>query len=187
LREKKDIKGYSDNCQDLEARRFQNCHHFFTLFSSAAVSLAMPAVATTVEEWVVVCPAVFFVVASLYTIEEHKKFIDRGGKIKVITDFSYEYLESVQQHLDIGVDVRQLTGYRGIMFSVFDKKISTSAINVDIDCISLDTPVSMVWTDDSAYAAYLMSTFEMLWEQAIPATRRIEELLKEGTHRHNGW
>jgi len=39
--------------------------------------------------------------------------------------------------------------------------------------------MSMIRTDDPAYAAYLMSTFELLWEQAIPAAQRIEELLKE--------
>jgi len=86
----------------------------------------------------------------------------------------------VQQFLDVGVDVRQLTGYRGVTFSVFDGKISTTGINVDINRISLDAPVSVVWTDDYAHAARLMHTFEMLWEQAIPAVQRIEELLKEG-------
>ena len=54
-----------------------------------------------------------------------------------------------------------------------------SAINVDINRFSLDTPMSMIWTDDPAYAACLMSAFELLWEQAIPAAQRIEELLKE--------
>ena len=116
------------------------------------ISLAMPALASTVEEWVMVCPAIFVVISSLYTIEDSKKFIDRGGKIKTIIDFSYEYIDSVQQHLDTGVDIRQLTGYRGVMFSVFDKKICTSAINVDISRFSLDTPMSMIWTDDPTYA-----------------------------------
>jgi hypothetical protein len=66
------------------------------------------------------------------------------------------------------------------MFSVFDKKISMSAINADIDRISLDTPVSYVWTDNPTYAKYLLSTFEWLWERSAPAAQRIEELLKEG-------
>jgi len=46
--------------------------------------------------------------------------------------------------------------------------------------MSLDEPVSALWSDDPAYANYLASTFELLWEQAIPAAQRIEELLKEG-------
>ena len=77
------------------------------------IGVVMSSAPTVVEEWLVVCPAVFFAVSSLYTLEEHKKLIDRGVKVKAITDFSYEYLESVQQHLDIGVDVHQLTGYQG--------------------------------------------------------------------------
>jgi sugar-specific transcriptional regulator TrmB len=144
------------------------------------LSLAMPALATTVEEWVNVTAPIFLVIASLYIIEDEKRFIDRGGKIKVITDFSYPYIETVQQLLDIGNDVRQLTGYQGILFSVFDKKISTSAINVDINRMSLDTPMTLLWTDDPTYAEYLIATFELLWEQAVPAAQRIEELLKEG-------
>jgi len=143
------------------------------------IGLAMPALTTTVKEWILVCPAIFLVISSLYTIEDTKKFTDRGGKIRVITDFSYEYIESVQQQLDIGADVRHLTEYRGIMFSVFDKKISTSAINVDINRLSLDTSMSMIWTDDPTHAQYLISTFELLWKQAVPAAQRIEELLKE--------
>jgi sugar-specific transcriptional regulator TrmB len=166
-------------------RRFRPSDEFstFKIIKSLkeGLSLAMPALGTTVEEWVTVTSAIFLVIASLYIIEDDKTFIDRGGKIKVITDFSYEHIEAVQQHLDIGADVRQLTGYQGILFSVFDRKISTSAINVDINRLSLDTPISLLWTDDPMYAAYLIATFELLWEQAVPAAQRIEELLKEGS------
>jgi len=48
--------------------------------------------------------------------------------------------------------------------------------------MSLDEPVSALWSDDPTYANYLASTFEVLWEQTIPAAQRIEELLKEGPH-----
>jgi sugar-specific transcriptional regulator TrmB len=144
------------------------------------IGLTVTELATAVQEWVIVCPAVYFVVFSLYTIEEAKTFIERGGRIRIITDFSYKYIEPVQQHLDAGVNVHQLTGYRGVTFSVFDKKISTSGINIDIDRTSLDVPVSVIWTDDYAYAARLMYTFEMLWKQAISAAPWIEKLLKEG-------
>ena len=143
------------------------------------IGLTVTALATAVQEWVIVCPAVYFVVFSLYTIEEAKTFIERGGEIRIITDFSYKHIEPVQKHLDAGVDVHQFTGYRGVTFSVFDKKISTSGINVDIDRTSLDAPVSVIWTDDLAHAARLMYTFEMLWKQAISAAQWIEKLVKE--------
>ena len=91
--------------------------------------------------------------------------------MKIITDVSYPYIESVQQHLDIGVDGRHFDQYRGIMFAVFDRKICTSAINFDFTRASLDQPISMLWTDDPTYAEYLVSTFELLWEQAVPAAQ----------------
>ena len=127
-----------------------------------------------------VATEIVFAVSSLYWIKDIKKFVDRGEKIRLITDFSYKYIESVQQHLDIGVDVRQLTGYQGILFAVYDRKTSQSVINADIRRVSLNEPLSILWTDNPIYANYLASTFELLWEQAIPAAQRIEELLKEG-------
>ena len=63
---------------------------------------------------------------------------------------------------------------------MFDKKLSASAINVDIGRVSLDAPLSILVTETPTYAEYLVSTFELLWEQAVPAEQRIEELLKEG-------
>ena len=145
-------------------QRFQPSDEFptFKIIKSLKelIGLVKSTLATTVKEWVVVCPAAFFVVFSLYTIEDEKTFIDQGGEIRIITDFPYKHLEPVQQHLDIGVDVRQLTGYRGVTFSVFDEKFSTSGINVDTTRISLDAPVSVVWTDDYAHAARLMYTLK---------------------------
>ena len=83
-------------------------------------------------------------------------------------------------------DVRHFDWYRGIYFGVLDRRITLTAINVDLAIhedvwrISLDDPISMLWTNDLTYAEYLTSTFEVLWEQAVPAKERIEELLKEG-------
>jgi len=77
--------------------------------------------------------------------------------------------------------LRHYPDYGGIYFAVVDKKHCVSAINVDIKRISLNEPISMIWTDDSTYADYLCSTFEMLWEQSVPAAERIQELLKRGS------
>lgn len=79
----------------------------------------------------------------------------------------------------IGEEVRHIDEH-GVTFVVFDRKISISAINAEVKRISLNEPVSGLWTDDPAYAQYLTSTFEMLWKQAIPAEQRIEQLLQQG-------
>ena len=60
------------------------------------------------------------------------------------------------------------------------ERLPVSAINIDIKGVSLNEPLSMFTTDDPIYAHYLIFTFELLWERAIPAAQRIEELLKEG-------
>ncbi|MGZ7133389.1 MAG: hypothetical protein ACXVH4_01495, partial [Halobacteriota archaeon] len=86
-----------------------------------------------------------------------------------------------REHLDAGMEVRHFDKYSGLMFFVFDGKIGMSVINVaDLKRASLSEPVSVLWTDDPAYAQYLVSTFEMVWQQSIPAEERIQELLKQG-------
>ena len=76
------------------------------------------------------------------------------------------------------------------MFTVYDRKTSQITINMDMITINLDMksvslnqPLSILMTDDPTYANYLVFTFELLWERAVPAAQRIEELLKEG-HPH---
>ena len=140
-------------------------------------------VTSTEKEWVAVVPAILTVFSSLYVLEDDKKFIDRGGKIRFITDITYPYVELVQQHLDIDIEVHHFDKYAGILFCVFDRKISMSAINADLKRVSLNEPVSVLWTDDPTYAEYLIGTFELMWEQSVPAAQRIEELLKEGPPR----
>ena len=144
-----------------------------------AVSIAT--VNSLEEEFLGCVSGIAAVVAVLFGINEAaKKLIDRGGKVRIITDISYPMIELAQQLLDIGEDVHHYDQYRGIMFEVWDRKTSISAINADIKRFSLDEPVTAFWCDDSTYANYLVSTFELLWEQSVPAAQRIEELLKEG-------
>jgi sugar-specific transcriptional regulator TrmB len=154
----------------------------FKIFKSLKdfVTISLTTAASIEKDWVAVCPPIFTVISSLYALEEDKKLVDRGGRIRLITDITYPYIESIQQHLDIGLKVRHIDTYSGIYFGVFDKKISASAINVEVKQLSLNQPVSVLWTDDPTYASYLLATFELLWEQSVPAEQRIEELLKEG-------
>jgi len=55
-----------------------------------------------------------------------------------------------------------------------------STISIDVENLSTDDPVMAFWSVDPTYVEYLTSIFNLLWEQAIPAAERIEELLKEG-------
>jgi sugar-specific transcriptional regulator TrmB len=145
------------------------------------VAITIPAMKSVKEELLFCVPVEGLVVTSLFGVNEAaKELIAHGGYIRGITDISYSAIEVVQEVLDIGEEVRHLSHYRGIFFGVLDNKICFNAISTDITRISLDEPVKWLWTDDSTYAEYLTSTFELLWEQSVPAAQRIEELLKEG-------
>jgi sugar-specific transcriptional regulator TrmB len=77
------------------------------------IAIGMNTLNSTEEEWLMVCPPILSLVGSLFTLEETKEFVDRGGVMKIITDVSYPYLESTQQYLDIGAEARHFEQYRG--------------------------------------------------------------------------
>ena len=69
-----------------------------------AVTTAITTLNSTEKEWVAVIPPILTVVSSFYVVEDDKKFIDRGGTIRFITDITYPYIELIQQHLDTGME-----------------------------------------------------------------------------------
>jgi sugar-specific transcriptional regulator TrmB len=164
--------------------RFRPSDEFFTFKilkrTGDVVTTKLSILNSTEKEWFAVVPAILTVFSSLFFVEDDKKFLDRGGTIRFITDITHPYVEVVQQHLDMGMEVRHFDKYSGLIFCVFDRKISITAINTDLKRVSLNESVSALWTDDPTYAQYLAHTFKWLWEQAAPAEQRIGELLKEG-------
>jgi hypothetical protein len=85
----------------------------------------------------------------------------------------------IRELIEMGSEVRNI-GQEGLIFTVFDKKISISGINWEITHLSLDQPIAALWTNDPSYGQYLTSTFEMLWGQSVPAGERIQQLLEQG-------
>ena len=49
------------------------------------VSIGLTTLNSSEKEWLMICPPIFSVVSSLYALEDTKKFIDRGGVVKIIT------------------------------------------------------------------------------------------------------
>lgn len=144
------------------------------------LAVAIPLIESMQDEWLIAAPAIATVVASLFGVNDAaSEFIKRGGKVRCIVDISYQAIEPVREMIAIGEEVRHVD-QQGIMFVVFDKKISMTAINADVKRISLNEPISMLWTDDPKYAEYLASTWEMLLKQSVPAEERIKELLEQG-------
>ncbi len=145
------------------------------------VTVTLSALASAEKEWFAVVPPILTVFSSLFFVEDDKKFIDRGGRIRFITDVTYPFIELIREHLDAGMEVRHFDKYSGLLFCVFDGKIGMSAINAaDLKRASLRELVSVLWSDDPTYAQYLASTFELMWQQSIPAEQRIQELLEQG-------
>jgi sugar-specific transcriptional regulator TrmB len=128
-----------------------------------------------------VVPGEMLAIASLFGINaEAKKIVEQGGSIRGISDVRYADIAPAQEVLDIREDLRHYNHYRGLYFAVVDRRHCVSAINVDINRIALDEPISMLWTNDPIYADYLTATFEVLWRQSAPAEQRIQELLQQG-------
>ncbi len=128
--------------------------------------------------WLVPRPSLTY--ALQYNIIENSKVLTQSGvRIRGIVDFSYPYIDIIQKLLDAGQDVRHFEKYQGTFMVIADKK-SISSMSIDVENLSLDTCIVALWSDELTYAEYLMSTFELLWEHAVPAAQQIEELLKKG-------
>jgi hypothetical protein len=134
------------------------------------------------NEIVYISPPSLLVFASQYGINDKEiMFIQNGGHVRGIADFSHPYVEVIRENLAIGENVRHYSRYHGVFMLVGDERESISSINIDAESLSLNTPVVSLWSQDPIYAEYLVSTFEIAWGQSVPAEERIEELLKEGS------
>jgi len=156
----------------------------FRLIKSAGDIFAteLPLIRAAEHELLVITPPEGISMALLTgVIEATKELVERGGSARVITYITYPIIEIIEQMLSDGMEVRH-RDEGTIQFLVFDRKTSMSAINVD-GIKSLKSPVSLIWTDDAAYAQYLASTFELIWFRSRDVHERIEELRKDGPPR----
>ena len=96
------------------------------------VAIGTSLVASLERELMYVIPGDMLIFASLYGLTGTRKLIERNGRVRVITNISYSTIETVQQLLDVGEDVRHYNKYRGVYFGVWDRKICLNAINVDV-------------------------------------------------------
>jgi HTH-type transcriptional regulator, sugar sensing transcriptional regulator len=144
------------------------------------LTAAMPILDSVQGEFLAVVPSAAAAIASLFGVNDASaELIKRGGNVKVAIGISYPMVEAVREMMEAGVEVHH-SDQEGITFLVFDRKITMSSINAEINRIALTQPLAVLWTDDPVYAQYLTSTFEMVWLQSIPAEERIEKLLKQG-------
>jgi len=146
------------------------------------ITVVLPIISTLEEQWDMLVPESATIIGSQFGVNPFtKEFIDNGGRVRIlITGFSYATIPLIRELIEIGADVRYISGGVGLNFTVFDKKICISGINAEFTRISLNHPMAALWTDDATYAQYLTTTFEMMWGQSIPVEERIQELLEQG-------
>jgi len=140
------------------------------------------AVAATILEsaekevsWLV--PAPLLVLAAHFSLNDKSRLlIQKGGHARGITQITPLYVGDVSELIDIGIAVRHVEQYSGAFMVVGDCRQSISAIDVSVKDLSLDDKIVALWTENSDYAEYLLSSFDRTWADAIDARKRIEEL-----------
>ncbi|HYC20877.1 MAG TPA: hypothetical protein VEF35_09775 [Candidatus Bathyarchaeia archaeon] len=105
-----------------------------------------------------------------------KMLMEKGGRVRGITKISGSSLDLARRLLDNGEEVRHIDQYQGAFMVVGDQRESISSINVNMENVSLDDPLVAFWTDDQAYADFLIATFEAAWDDAVDAEKRLREL-----------
>jgi len=107
--------------------------------------------------------------------KKSKTLIEKGGRVRGITKISGTSLDIVRKLLNNGEELRHIDQYQGAFMLVGDEKESISSINVNAE-FALDDPIVAFWTDDQAYADFLTATFEVAWNEAVDAEKRVREL-----------
>ncbi len=145
------------------------------------LTIVLPAISDLKEQWDMLVPESAVIMASQLGVNPFtREFIDRGGSVRIlVTDFSYALIPLIRELIEMGADVRYV-GREALLFTVLDRCIGISAINVDTKLVTLEQPFTALWTDSQPYAHYLTATFELLWKRAVPAAERIQELLELG-------
>jgi cation transport regulator ChaB len=97
-----------------------------------------------------------------------------------VLDISLQNLSAGREYLNGGIELRHANQHCGMTLAVADGKRSFSLIHAALkSTLSLDENVVALWSDSIAQAHFLMSAFEMAWEQASDAKERIDELLRQ--------
>ncbi|MGZ4934856.1 MAG: TrmB family transcriptional regulator [Halobacteriota archaeon] len=145
------------------------------------LEIVLPLLSSVEEEWLSIIPSSAVIIASQFGFSPFiEEFIERRGTARAIINITYPIAELTGELVDVGVDIRH-ADQLGILFTVFDRKSSTCAIHAEIARFSLDEPMAALYIEDPVYANYLLSDFEILWEQSTDAEERIRKLLKQGS------
>jgi sugar-specific transcriptional regulator TrmB len=104
----------------------------------------------------------------------------RDVHVRGVLNVSVQNLSAGREYLNGGIELRHANQYCGMTLAVADGERSVCLIHAALkSALSLDENVAALWSDSIAQAQFLMSTFELAWEQASDAKERIDELLRQ--------
>lgn len=93
--------------------------------------------------------------------------LGRDVRVRGVLDISLQNLSAGREYLNGGIELRHANQHCGMTLAVADGKRSFSLIHAALkSTLSLDENVVALWSDSIAQAHFLMSAFEMAWEQA---------------------
>lgn len=105
--------------------------------------------------------------------------VERGVRVRCVTEILPRNVSSAREALAGGIDVRHYDNYAGIRFLVADARESMTTIVFDELRHGKDAGDTAFWTNSPEYAQYLEASFELLWDATTDATQRIEAVLAD--------
>ena len=122
----------------------------------------------------IVPPSVFSLYGTPYnTIQNAQHFKQNGGVMRGITTISHTNAEETRMRLNIGEDLRHSDLHYEIFMIIGDRQRSLSAMYIDTDEFTPDTPIVAFRCESPVYAEYLITAFKKAWSEAVPAEERL--------------
>ena len=105
--------------------------------------------------------------------------VDRGVRVKFISEVLSKNVDSVREALAGGIEVRHYDDYAGLRYLVADTRESLTTITFDERRHGKDAGDSAFWTNNPEYAQYLEASFALLWDNGVEATQRVDAVLTD--------
>jgi sugar-specific transcriptional regulator TrmB len=110
-------------------------------------------------------------------LDHLKCAIGRDVRVCGVLDISPRNLSARRAYVSCGVELRNMTPYKGITMVLADGKQSVSLIHADIKSpFTFDAKVAAIWSNSVAQSEFLISAFETTWEQTVDAEECLNKL-----------
>jgi sugar-specific transcriptional regulator TrmB len=112
-------------------------------------------------------------------VERCVEAVQRGVRVRCVTEIVPRNVGTVREALAGGVEVRHYNSYEATHFFIVDARESLTTITFDTLRHGKDATDTAFWTNSPEYAQYLEASFELLWDAATDATQVIDGVLEE--------